>query len=372
MNEALFRAVARLTIAVLLCGWTTLAASAAQQAPNDDALRAAWKALDDAAKDDLLEQYEAEADYIDSFTARLVKYALTLDERDRKLLPDSRPIPVFDPTTHAPAQPIPRRALDEDSSAAQAARKRILGRTPSRRVQLGWRYDYALRDVVREPSEASRERRFENALLGALPLADLAEALVERALDDGAQRKALTAFAHAYTDRVGNVYPGITLFDAWSSGAELEMPDVDVLGILHTVLGQPTKWKAPVPDSQHKALYQRVGEIFQDARRHRGLRAAYARCYLNGASELEPLYSVCAERFHYAWEDNESNPRKLAATLPLPAKWNEHLAAADKRMLAAKDGRQRATLRIETLARDASERRAALVGMLRERGVLAR
>lgn len=368
----MFRGVARLVFLLLLSSWASLGATSAQQVPSDDALRAAWRALDDAVKDDLLEQYEAEADYLDSFTARLVKFALALDERDRGLLPASPPIPVFDPLTHAPAQPIPRTPLADDSSAAQAARKRILGRTPPRRLQLGWRYDYSLREVVREPDEASRERRFENALVGALPLQDLAEALVERALDDGAQRKALAAFGHAYTDRVGNVYPGITLYDAWSSGAELEMPDVDVLGIVHEVLGERSKWKAPVPESQHKALYQRVGEIFQDARRHRGLRAAYARCYLHGAGELEPLYSVCVERFHYAWEEQQSDPARLAPKLPLPAKWNEHLAAAEKRMLAAKDGRARAIARIETLARDALERRAALVGMLRERGVLAR
>lgn len=357
---------------LLLGGWALLAFAGAQQSPSDEALRAAWNALDDAAKDDLLEQYEAEADYLDSFSARLVKFALTLEELDRKLLPVRPPIPVFDPATHAPAQPIPRRALEEDSDAAQAARKRILGRTPPRRLQPGWRYDYALRKVVREPDEASRERRFENALAGALPLADLAEALVERALDDGAQHKALSAFSHAYTDRAGSVYPGITLYDAWSSGAEIEMPDVDVLGIVHAVLGEQTKWKAPVPDTQHKGLYKRVGEIFQDARRHRGLRAAYARCYLGGASEVEPLYSVCVERFHFAWDEHQSDPRKLAARMPTPDKWNEHLAAADKRMLAAKDGRERALARLETLARDALERRAALAGMLRERGVLAR
>ena len=45
------------------------------------------------------------------------------------------------------------------------------------------------------------------------------------------ERSALAAFGPAYTDRNGNVYPGVTLYDAWASGPEIEMPDVDVLGV---------------------------------------------------------------------------------------------------------------------------------------------
>lgn len=359
-------------IAVALAPLLAPSGAQAVQEPDDARLRRAWSTLDAAEQADALEQFEAEAEYVESFTAQLVKFALALDERDPGLFAEEPPTPVFDPVVHAPAQPIARRALEPDSAAAQSARKRILGRVSTRRLRSGWRYDYAARDVVRVRDHAALERRFENALAGARPLQDLAEALVERALDDGEQSKALGAFAHAYTDRTGNVYPGITLYDAWSSGAEIEMPDVDVLGIVHDVLGERSKWKAPVPDSQHKALYQRVGEVFQDARRHRGLRAALARSYLNGASELEPLYGVCVERLHFAWDEHQSDPRELAKKLPAPNKWNEHLAGLEKRMLTAKDGLARARTRIETLARDAAQLRASLTAILRERGAFER
>jgi hypothetical protein len=347
-------------------------AGSAKKIPDEAAIRRAWSFLSAAEQEDALEEYEARAEYAESFTSRLVKFALTLDERDCGLLPSAPPTRYFDPQTHAPAQPILRRALDLDSEAASSATRRILGKLHKRRLALACRYDYAERDVVKLADPDPLARRFENALAGALPLQDYAEALVERALDNGAQYKTLAAFAHAYTDRDGNVYPGITLYDAWGSGAEIEMPDVDVLGVVHTVLDEWKKWKAPVPASQHKPLYDRVGKLFQDARRHRSLRAAYARCYLGGAGELEPLYSVCAERMHFAWDELRSEPSALLKTLPVPDKWNEHLATLEKNMLKAKDGRARAVARIETLAADAAQLRAAWVEILASRGAFER
>jgi hypothetical protein len=344
----------------------------AKKTPDEAAIRRAWSFLNAAEQEDALEEYEARAEYTESFTSRLVKFALTLDERDRGLLPLEPSIPYFDPLTHAPAQPITRRALDPDSEAARAATRSLLGKLHKRRLAVACRYDYAVRDVVKLADPEPLARRFENALAGALPMQDYAEALVERALDNGAQYKTLAAFAHAYTDRLGNIFPGITLYDAWSSGADLEMPDVDVLGVVHTVLDEWKKWKAPVPASQHKALYDRVGKLFQDARRHRGLRAAYARCYLGGASELEPLYSVCVERLHFAWDEHKSEPKRLLETLPVPDKWNQHLATLEKDMLKAKDGRSRALVRIETLAADAAQLRALWVEVLDSRGAFER
>ncbi len=342
------------------------------KAPDETAIRRAWSFLTAAEQEDALEEYEARAEYVESFTSRLVKFALTLDERDRGLLPPEPTIPYFDPTTHAPAQPIPRRALEPDSEAARSTTRSIVGKLHERRLAVACRYDYAARDIVKLADPEPLGRRFENALAGALPQQDYAEALVERALDNGAHYKTFAAFAHAYTDRNGNVFPGITLYDAWSSGADLEMPDVDVLGIVHTVLDDWKKWKAPVPASQHKALYDRVGKLFQDARRHRGLRAAYARCYLGGASELEPLYSVCVERLHFAWDVHKSDPSLLLKTLPVPDKWNQHLATLEKDMLKAKDGRSRALVRIETLAADAAQLRALWIEVLDSRGAFER
>jgi hypothetical protein len=345
---------------------------AAQAAPDDAAVRRAWELLTPAEQSDALEEYEARAEYAEGFRQSLVRYALRLDERDPGLYPPAAPIPHFDPQRHAPGQPIARRALDPDSRDARAERERILGKLHARAQQPGWVYDYTAREVVLVPTDKPIARRFENALAGMLPRQDLAEALVERALDDGAEQKALTAFAHAYTDRVGTLFPGITLYDAWSSGADLEMPDVDVLGVVHDVLDEWSKWKAPVPESQHRVLYEKVGSIFQGARRHRGLRAAYARSYLCGARELEPLYAVCVERLNFAWESCSSDPATLAKTLPRSADWNEHLAKLEERLLKSEESRAKAQSRWATIEREAAQLREMWVGILRERKAFER
>jgi signal transduction histidine kinase len=91
---------------------------------------------------------------------------------------------------------------------------------------------------LRDPDDAAA--LFENALAGAPPDTDLVEAYVERALDDGAQQAALAAVAHAYTDRDGNVYEGLTLYDvdardvAREAGALIE-PAAGAKGLAFTL-----------------------------------------------------------------------------------------------------------------------------------------
>jgi len=370
-------------VCVLLCASGALAAASPLQsgtrgqasstaAPDDEQIRSAWNKLTAEEQADALEEYAAESEYARSFSSKLIEFALSLDERDKGLLPAAPATPVYDPAVHAPAQPIARTQLEFNSAAAKRERERIFGKSASRDPRSAWRYDYALGDVVRCGDPQSLEWRAEAALAGLDLRHGLATALVERQLDDGAQRKTLTAFSHAYTDRSGTVYPGITLYDAWSSGAEFEMPDVDVLGIVHDVLDEWKKWRAPVPDRQHEALYDAVGKLFGDARRHRGLRAALAAAYLGVASDLEPSYRTCLERFHFAWESVQCDPRELAKTLPSPKDWNDFLAAADKRMTHAKDGPAIALRRIETVAQDRAALRAVWVRILRDRGAFER
>ena len=151
-----------------------------------------------------------------------------------------------------------------------------------------WAYDWGSGTILRRARGDTPERAFELALRGLPPETDLVQALVERALDDGSLRSTHAAFGRAYTDRTGLVYPGITLYDAWKSGAEIEMPDVDCLGIVNTVLDDWTTWTSIVPGNRQAALYARIAELFQPAHRParaarrggRDLRARHARAVL--------------------------------------------------------------------------------------------
>ena len=334
--------------------------------------RRAFSMLSDAEQVDCIEELRAELEWLDTFQLRLVRYARTLLEADPGLLPREAPTPFFDPEEHAPGQPIARKELAPDSSTARKARERILRRKPKSGLAPSFRYDWGRGEVVRYGAPDDVQRVFDNALAGYAPGHDLALALVEQALDDGSQRAALAAFDHAYTDRSGNVYPGITLYDAWSSGEEIEMPDVDVLGIVHTLLGIRDKWIAPVPDRQHDELYDAVGKLFTPAQRHRGLRSAIAATFLESAPKLPGSYPTCIERFHGLWESCASTPAEVAKLLPKPERWSEFLVecstriSGDPKLLAATQSRQ------ATLAADALAIRALLVRLLEQRGAFER
>ena len=359
---------------LLLAGLLLLATPAAAQdaAPDDEALRRAWSFLLPEEQRDAAAQVAAETAALDSFQNRLVRHALELEAIDPGLLPEARPIPVFDPKVHAPKQPIPRRKLPPDDPRAKRQLERFL--PPSARLPgwPAWVYDWGTGEVLRTADWEDPGLVFENALAGLPPRAALAEALVARALDDGTQRVPLAAFGHAYTDREGNVFPGLTLYDAWSSGADMEMPDVDVLGVVHDVLGERKRWKAPVPPRQHDALYAAVADAFGRARAHRALREALARTYLRGSPPLPEPYPLALERLHGLWEEHASMPAELARALP-DVKGLEGFLG-DWAMRYEKDAERiaKARARRGILERDAAQVRDFLVRALRERGAFER
>jgi hypothetical protein len=286
-------------------------------------MRSAWSRLRREEKADVISRFVAEAPYLDTFQNSLLRYVRGLDERDLGAYPLASEIVCFDPKTHAPAQPIARRWVEADSALGKQARRRFLDPLPTRRLDAAYAYDYARREVVRHADDQDPDRIFANALAGLPPGLDVVEALVEERLDDGSQQVAAAAFAHAYTDRSGNAFRGVSLYDAWASGESMEMPDVDQLGIVHTCLGEWKRWKAPV--SAQEELYAQVGDLFQDLHRHRGLRHALARSYAVGDAVLRDGYAAHLERFHALWDQASSMPAELLPRLPGPEQWEGFL-----------------------------------------------
>jgi hypothetical protein len=271
--------------------------------------------------------------------------------------------------------------LDPDSSAARDAAEKILGLEsalpgaarksglpPVRALERGWIYDYATRELRRVPAADERQRVFENALAGYAPMLDFTEAAVEAMLDDGSQQSRARAFAHAYSDRAGNVFPGISLYDAYASGTEIEMPDVEILGIVHGIFDEWTRWVAPIPASEHTALYKKIGQEFLALHRHRGLRHALAITYCSGTEVLRDGYQGNLDNFHALWEDCSSTPAKLRERLPGPDRWaaflEDWVAVCLKEGSPYRAGQNRRAV----LDRDARAVRATLLRVLEEYG----
>jgi hypothetical protein len=229
-----------------------------------------------------------------------------------------------------------------------------------------WRYEFGRGELRRAASWKDPERIFRNGLVGIPPDLYLAVALIERALDDGSQAKVLHAFGHAYTDRDGKVYPGLTLYDAWASGREIEMPDVDALGVVHSVLGDWASWRAPVPASRQDALYERIGELFVPARAHRALRHALAAAYLEGSPADCEGYETYLDNLHALWDDCRSTPEAMKERLPSPEGRAEFFAAWTKQGFEKGELFQKGLARRRALDAEVEDVRALLVRLLAE------
>jgi hypothetical protein len=335
------------------------------------ALRA-FAALPEKEQRDLLEWFTVECEKLRTTQGTLIEYVLDNAVRPEEEWPALAPLTWYDDMEHTPANPIPRVPLVADAPEVVGVRNKILAAVGTRRLDSGWMVDYAARGLVRLPHQDSPERVFRNALLGMLPDWDLAEALVELSLDDGSLQKSFAAFGHAYTDRWGGVYPGVTLYDAYASLTQVEMPDVDTLGVLHELTGDWTTFVAPVPGEQHEPLYARIGELFKPLLRHRGLRTNLARTYLCGNAELRDFYANNLDNFHALWESVASDPNVLREQLPADSAWREYLQGWDDSLQASPELFSAGARRHAALDREAHAVRATLLRLLDEYGAIQR
>lgn len=339
-----------------------------QDAAQEKRLRTAFAALTTSEKKDIVDYFELESGRLPTFQNTLITWVLKQQDRDPLDWRESPKLTYFDPVVHAPAQPISRTWLDAKSPMATKALATFLDAPTPRALRRAFVYDYGLREIVRVPFEDEVARVFENALAGHPRRLDLAEALVERMIDDGAEQKAAQAFAHAYTDRSGHAFPGVTLFDAYRSGAEIEMPDVDTLGIVHALFDDWKTWTAPVAGGQQEALYDKIGDAFVALNRHVALRRAIVATYMQGSAPLKDGYASTLDNLHALWEDCESMPDKLAARLPAAKDTSDFLAAWVKRCYKPDGPFKAGQHRREVLDQNARDVRATLERVMNEYG----
>jgi hypothetical protein len=269
-------------------------------------------------------------------------------------IPRAGDLVYYDPKVHAPAQPIARKRLSPNDGRVKRLLREFRSEPDPRAPLLAHDYDWLEGRVVRTGDAGDPEFVFRNALRGVPPGADLARALVLRALDHPAERKHQAAFAHAYTDRDGNVYP-VTLYEMLGTGITIERPDVDALGIVHDVLNEWNRWVAPVNPAQHDALYKLINELYSTAKQSHELRVALAELFLYPAAPPRPGYEKLVLNLQAQWASAESDPAKLAPLLPDGKQWSSFLAELTARCLKdykyfAQGRRRAAQLRLDAEA----------------------
>ena len=347
----------------------TLAPAQTEVSPTADELYAAWESLSEGDRRDSVDWFVAESDRAQDFRSTLERFVLDQHRANRYGWPDA-PIapPLYDTAKHCPAQLIPRKFVDTGNKRFAATVEKLVGGRRKRDRQDAFRYDWAAGTVVTCGQWDTPERIAFNASRGLSPYTALVEALVEQQLDAGEVRAEAAAFAHAYSDRSGNAYREITLYEAWSSGAEIEMPDVECLGMLHDLEDDWHSFTAPVPGRKQRPLYDRLGVHYAKLRKYRALRTALARTYLSADPVLPGGYGPSKLRLNGFWELQSSDPTKMAEDLPTVKGWGKWF---DERAAQADDDPDvvaRSRARMNSLAESQAWSRRTFQGILKEYG----
>lgn len=177
-------------------------------------------------------------------------------------------------------------------------------------------YDWGRAVAVHAGGEPGADQRLENYSHGLPPAADQALARTLATLDQDPRQHRLAAyFEHLYADRQGQVFAGVTLFDAWSAGSVVEMPDTDAIAFARQILGSRA-FVAPIPaDRRRDRLYEQVREAFAEHREYRTLRLALAATYVAAHPTLDATYVDLLPRCHWLWQECGEDPRRLAERL---------------------------------------------------------
>jgi hypothetical protein len=372
-------AMATITAVLQVLGWLALAAPPERQdpPPTDSELQAIWEELPAEARQEVSQWYQAEIAAARTYQSQLVAYVLNGVEHDAKDWPAAKPEPpLYQASVHAPAQVITRRFVTRPDRSREAWIKKVFRARATDPAPPAWVYNYGRGTVVslvnKGLGSTPPTHIFRLALAGRVPDSDLAQAIVAGRLDKGEQRVAHRAFAHAYSDRAGKALRDVTLYDVWGSGLKMEMPDVECLGIVHDVLGDWTSWVAPVPPTQHVALYARIEEVFLDLRAEREMGQALAATYLQAEPPLAATYLAHRDRMHALWAQVGCDPSALVDDLPATDEGlDEFWTTRGKELDSDLDLWQAGGVRRAALAADAVKVRETLVWVMRQLELIA-
>jgi len=197
-------------------------------------------------------------------------------------------------------------------------------------------YDWGAGRVVRRKTELTASETFENYLNGFPPFADAAAARVLEMLDkDKKMRRMAVYLDHLYADLGGNAYENITLYEAWYSGAVVDVPDVDAIPFERNVL-RTRRFRSPIPAGRRRTqLYQQIQDYTFRFRKYRSLREAAAAAYVCAKPIMDPTYAKLVPRFHYLYVTHDDDVAALAKTLAHARDREALLDAVDRKIKAS-------------------------------------
>lgn len=277
-----------------------------------------FRRLNETDQQQVIERIQTRIGEMDLPLVRLVRELL-----DRPEAPASPPHHLegktwFDEKKYAPGFPIKRKVLPEKDPLLTGGRSKFLKTSMQYDLCDDYRYHFGKNTIFQVQRERVPEDRLRQYLLGYPPHSDLAREILLRILDTRSTwDKCADYFDHTYTDRDGNVYQGITLFDVWNSGRQLECPDVDVIPYAWEILGDKS-WKSPIPAGRRRTqLYHSISVSFRDFRRYRLMLEGVAAHFFASNPPVSSFVEPVNEQIHFLIARSDSDPLQVARFVAL-------------------------------------------------------
>lgn len=221
---------------------------------------------------------------------------------------------------HSPAEFAPVAPDRKRIGAEDPRNKRV--RTEFPRVRLlrdlapQVAYDWLHGEAAALPTPLSTRERFANLCAGYPPSADRAVARLLAVLDRDADQRDIASWSeHAYADRDGRVFDGITLYEAWYSGRVVEVPDVDAIAFARRILVTDA-FVSPIPEGHRRdRLYDQIRATLKKHREYRTLCESAAAAFVAAEPELDPTYQPLVDRMQLLWSEHGNDPDSFAKKL---------------------------------------------------------
>lgn len=282
-------------VALALVGSTAHADDGEQDplAPYEDALKKLGR-LRGKERTELLEKLDAALAATDAPQVKLVAGVVGASKIDPDDLDAASEYEPHDAKRWVDAK-RDRKLQRSSSSRWKQLHERIHATVyPPRELETRAIYEWSTGRVVADPAHADDdELLFRNLLRGFPPQQDVAEALVQQALD-GARplSKEAEFFAHPYADLDGRWYERISLYDVWSHQIPNDVPDVEARAFASLVRGESAP--NPLSRADQQTWYPRMQEAAKKLLRHRRSAEAVAAVWFQGAPKLQHGYANTA------------------------------------------------------------------------------
>jgi hypothetical protein len=345
--------------------------------PTPEQLEDAWASFENALPEIQVGIVTAIAARLDSggnptLAPLLALRTRALQELDLK---PARPREYYDPKVYADREFARGRVRREpaDPASLDAAEKRGSYRPwenePPFAARIRWSFG---RDQAEDAGGAPDPlHQLQDFLNGYPPGTDAIVAWLLMKFDFDAKRNAVADhFDHIYCDLNGKAYPEITIYDAFSSGSTLDMPDVDVIAYYRRIL-KDQSWISPIPPSAQAKLYAKVSDGFLEWFQYRVWIEAAANLYVRPTAPLRETHEGLRGRLVPLFAACEGDVTKIAKRLADSKTRDAFLDAMDEQFAAEPSLARKAAMFEEARAQQHWVVARTTYAVLREHGLLA-